>query len=212
MRRNSASAIVAALAVALLPGCANDASRQPPVRGAEPGQRLPLAAEEQLLERHRLVTRGDLRAAPAGSAQRAFYEYWSALENEEWTIAIEYFAPVIQRRLGTQSLVAALRIEAQAPPVKPLIRSVRTARGRQTSVRYYLRRDTGMLRATSMVWRRDGARWHIVYCSTLDESYAQAVQQRAQDEADPRPADAAQRGGARARAAQAAAADAILGR
>jgi len=213
LRRNSASAIVAALAVALLNGCADDDSREPSGRGLEPGQRLPLAAEERLLERHRLVTRADVRGARPGSAQRAFYEYWSALENEEWTIALGYFAPVIQQRLGTESLVAALRIEAQAPPVKPLIRSVRTARGGQTSVRYYVRRDNGMLRATSSIWRRGGGRWYIVYGSTLDDSYALAVQQRAQGEDDPGPpTDAAQRAAIRARGAQAAAVDSILGR
>ena len=215
LRRNPATAIVAALAAALLAGCAENSGRAPAARGTDPGQRLPLTAEEQLVQRRQLVTAQDLRAARAGSVQRAFYEYWSALDNEEWTIALEYFDDVIQRRLDTASLVTALQIEAQAPPVKPLIRTVRTGRGGQTSVRYYVRRANGTLRATSMTWRRDARRWHIVYCSTLDDSYALAVQQRVQAREDPPsspPSDAAQRDAARARGAQAAAIDAILGR
>ncbi len=209
LRRISATAIVAALAAAVLASCANDSSRTDPAPGTDSGQRLPLAAEEQRLEQRRLVTDEELRAARPGSVQRAFYEYWSAIENEEWTIAFGYFDPVIQRGLETGSLVPALRIEAQAPPVKPLIRRVRTGRGGQTSVRYYVRRADGTLRATSMIWRHAHGRWTIAYCSTLDDSYAQAVQQRAQDAAQP--SDTAQRAAARARDAQAAAIDAILG-
>jgi hypothetical protein len=215
LRRDPATAIVAAIAAALLGGCAGDSGRAPAARGADSGQRLPLTAEEQIVRRRQLVSAQDLRAAPAGSVRRAFYEYWSALENEEWTIALEYFADAIGRRLDTASFVAALRIEAQAPPVKPIIRSVRTARGGQTSIRYYVRRDTGMLRATSMTWRREARRWHIVYGSTLDDSYALAVQQRVEAAEGPPagpPSDAAQRAAARARGAQAAAVDAVLDR
>ena len=208
LRRNPATALVAALAAAALASCGSDAGGTTTAPGADAGPRLPLPAEEELLQRRRLVTGTELRAAPAASVQRAFYEYWSALENEEWPIALRYFAPAIQRGLETEPFVAALRIELQAPPVKPLIRSVRTARGGQTSVRYYLRQATGALRATSMIWRREGRRWHIVYCSTLDESYARAVQEQAQDGDGPA---AAQRAAARARGAQAAAVGATLG-
>lgn len=171
-----------------------------------PERRLPLEAEEKLAEQRRLVSAADLRRAQPGSVRRAFYDYWSALENEEWTIALDYFTPEARRRLKPQRLVAALRLEAQTLPVKPLIRRIRPARADQTSVRYFLRRADGQLRATSMIWRRRAGRWYIAYSSTLDESYATAVQQEIQASIAPAaqsPSEAALRAAALARRAQA---------
>jgi hypothetical protein len=138
-------------------------------------RQLPLPEEEKLLERQ-LVTRSQIDGAPRASARRAFYEYWSALEHEEWTVVLSYFPGATQRTLGVATLLAALRIEAtNNHPVLPLVRDVRTERDQTTSVRYYVRRGDGTLRATSLIWRRDPGGWYIAYSPTLSDSYTVAV-------------------------------------
>ena len=202
--------IAATFAVALVVGSCGGGSSAQNGSGTQTAaeQQVPLAAEEQRLEDRRLVTAEDLQAAAEGSVRRAFYDYWSAIENEEWSIALDYFPSEIRDRLRPETLVEALRIEAQTPIVKPLIRAIRTARGDQTSIRYLVRRGDGKLRPTSMTWRQRGGRWYIVYCSTLDDSYSSAVQLATQGQIDPTaktPSKEALRAGARARRAQAAA-------
>jgi hypothetical protein len=211
LARNPAIAIVAVLAVAAsLSACGAGAGDASTSTASDPGQPLPLAAEEKRLQEHRLVSSGEFAKTRPGSVQRAFYDYWSALENEEWTIALDYYLPEVQRRLRPDALIAALRVEAQSLPVKPLIRSSRAARADQTSIRYFLRRADGKLRSTSMIWRARGGRWYILYSSTLDDSYGYAAQQLAQAAAgDPAASQASKQAlaaAARASRAQAAAA------
>jgi hypothetical protein len=177
--------LAAFAACAALASCGGGATPDAATTPAGGGRTLPLAAEEQRAVQRRLVGTADVRNTKAGSVQRAFLEYWSAIENEEWPIALTYFLPSIQRALKPARLMSALHNEAQQPPVKPLIRSVRTARGGQTSVRYFVRRADGRLRATSMIWRHAGDLWFIVYSSTLDDSYRAAVQAVVQGEVDP---------------------------
>lgn len=206
---NLASIAVAALAAgAVLASCGGGGDNGGAATPTTADRRLPLAAEEKLAEARRVVSTEDLRRARPGSLQRAFYDYWSALENEEWTIAIDYFPPETRRRLQTDRLIAALRLEAQTLPVKPLIRRVRPARADQTSVRYFIRQSDGRLRATSMTWRQRTGRWYIAYSSTLDDSYSAAVQQEVQSRSDPgaqRASPEALRAAAAARRAQAGA-------
>ncbi|HEX8156207.1 MAG TPA: hypothetical protein VF526_02375 [Solirubrobacteraceae bacterium] len=208
MALNSAKTIVAGLALTIaLASCGKSSDQTDAGTKAQPERRLPLAAEEKRLEERRAVTAGDLRRVPTGSVQRAFYEYWSAMENEEWSVALDYFPPATRRRLKPGLLVVALRIETQTPLVKPLIRSVRRTGPNQASVRYYVRRTNGSLRPTSMTWRRSGGRWYIAYCSTLDDSYSSAVQEEVQTTIDPKaktPSKEALRAAAEARRAQAA--------
>lgn len=169
--------------------------------------RLPLAAEEQRLEEQRQVRSGELERTPRGSVQRAFLGYVSALENEEWPVALAYYPRLTQHRLGPEMLVQALRREGANALVRPLVRAIRTARGGQTIIRYYLRRADGTLRPTSMAWRKRDGRWYIDYSPTLDDSYSSAVQQAVQDRLDPTattPSKAALSAGRRAARAQAA--------
>jgi hypothetical protein len=190
----------------LLVSCGGDSDNKSAATATTPEHRLPLAAEEKLVEERRVVSNADLQRTRPGSVQRAFYDYWSSLENEEWSIALDYFRPETRRRLQSQRLVAALRIEAQTLPVKPLIRAVRPARADQTSIRYFVRRSDGRLRATSMTWRQRAGRWYIAYSSTLDDSYSSAVQQEVQNRVDPgarRASAAALRAAAAAQRAQA---------
>lgn len=205
---NSALATMAAFAAAVMIASCGGGSDGAGAAATTPERRLPLEAEERRLEERRLVSSRDLREARRGSVQRAFYDYWSALENEEWSVALDYFPSETQRRLKRDTLVAALRVEAQTPLVKPLIRGVRPARADQTSVRFFVRRSTGELRPTSMSWRLRGGRWYIAYSSTLDDSYSTAVQQEVQANSAPgssRVSDRARQAGVRALRAQAAA-------
>lgn len=180
--RNAATSV---LAIALGPcgGGSNAATRTSTVQHE---RRLPLAVEENRLERG-LVRPGDLLKARPGSVQRVLLEYWAALQNEEWTIALDYYPEQTQKRLGRGPLIAALHLEGATSTavVKPLIRATRPARGNQTSIRYYIRRPDGTLRPTSIIWRRQGGRWYVAYSATLDDSYSSAVQQMVQDRIDP---------------------------
>lgn len=208
--RNLAIAIVAVLAAATaITACGGGSGSASTSARTGPGERLPLGAEETRVEQQRLVTDNTLLEARPGSAERAFYGYWSALENEEWSIAIDYYPRDVQLRLKPDALVVALRIEAQSPPLKPLIRSVRAARDNQTSIRYFLRGSNGKLRSTSITLRSRAGRWYIAYSSTLDDSYGAAAQLLVQSLSDPRARVASKQAlaaGARARRAQAAAA------
>lgn len=200
--------IAAALCAFALGSCGSSPPDSAPDTATAPGQRLPLATEEKRLQQRRLVSSSDLRGARPGTVQRAFYDYWSSLENEEWTIALDYYPLETQRLLKPSSLISALRYEAQSLPVKPLIRGVRNARADQTSVRYLLRRGDGTLRPTSMIWVKRDGRWYIRYSSTLDDSYASAAQQLAQSASDPNgaaPSKQALAAAARASRAQASA-------
>lgn len=199
-------AVVLVAAATALASCGGSDAAGSAATATTPERRLPLEAEEKLAEARQLVSEEDLRRAQPGSVRRAFYDYWSALENEEWTIALDYFTPQARRRLQPDRLVAALRLEAETLPVKPLIRRIRPARADQTSVRYFIRRADGRLRATSTIWRRRDTRWYIAYSSTLDESYAAVVQQEIQASVAPGaqgPSEAALRAAALARRAQA---------
>lgn len=200
--------IAAALCAFALGSCGSSPPDSAPDTATAPGQRLPLATEEKRLQQRRLVSSSDLRGARPGTVQRAFYDYWSSLENEEWTIALDYYPLETQRLLKPPSLISALRYEAQSLPVKPLIRGVRNARADQTSVRYLLRRGDGTLRPTSMIWVKRDGRWYIRYSSTLDDSYASAARQLAQSASDPNgaaPSKQALAAAARASRAQASA-------
>ena len=196
-------------AAALLVSCGGGSETKSAATATTPERRLPLAAEEKLVEERRIVSSADLQRTRPGSVQRAFYDYWSALENEEWSIALDYFPAETQRRLQSRRLVAALRIEAHTLPLKPLIRRVRAARANQTSIRYFVRRSDGRLRSTSMTWRQRAGRWYIVYSSTLDDSYAAAVQQEVQSRVDPRARQASAAALRAAAAAQRAQADTL---
>ena len=201
------TATVIAVAIGLA-SCGKNAPVTDTVKQADRERRLPLAAEEKRLEERRLVSRDDLRKVPRRSVQHAFYEYWSALENEEWSVALHFYPRETQRRLKPATLVVALRIETQTPLVKPLIRSARKTGGNEASIRYYVRRGDGALRPTSMIWHRRRGRWYIAYCSTLDDSYSAAVQQAVQSTIDPTaktPSKQALRAAEKARRAQAAA-------
>lgn len=206
--RSPAISTVAASALAIALGsCGGGPSAATRTSTLQHERRLPLAAEENRLARE-LVRPGDLLTARPNSVQRAFLEYWSALQNEEWTIALAYYPEQTQKRLGRGPLIAALQFEGATSTavVKPLIRATHPARGNQTSVRYYLRRPDGTLRPTSITWRRQGGRWYIAYSATLDASYSSAVQQMVQDRIDPTastPSKEAIRAGRRARRAQA---------
>lgn len=145
----------------------------------------PLVAEDRQVESH-LVSEADVARAPAGSARRAFLEYWNAISFEDWATAVRYLDVSVRKELKPGYLVDALRTQGkEGMPVKPLIRTIIQRRG-NTSIRYYVRTDQGQLRPTSSTWRRrkDG-RWFLVYSAALDESYGSAVQLSVQNETDP---------------------------
>jgi len=145
----------------------------------------PLIAEDRQVE-SRLVSEGDVAKAPAGSARRAFLEYWNAISFEDWATAVRYLDVSVRKQLKPGYLVDALRTQGkEGMPVKPLIRTIIQRRG-NTSIRYYVRTDQGQLRPTSSTWRqRKDGRWFLVYSAALDESYGSAVQLSVQNEIDP---------------------------
>ena len=183
-------------------GGASDADR---ALQEQTDEQRPLAAEDRLVER-KLVSALDIRREAPGSVRRAFLEYWSAIEYQEWGVAVAFMSEEIRRALEPEYLVAALRAEGESNlPVRPPIRRVVTTRGLAT-VRYFVRASDGALRPTSISWSRRNGQWYVVYGATLDASYSAAVQQAVQNETDPTastPSDEAVRAGARALGAQA---------
>jgi hypothetical protein len=179
-----ATALVVALALAT-GSCGGSSTNDD---GATPdnaaSEQRPLASEDKLVQQ-KLVTADDVARFEEGSVERAFADYWSAISNEEWSVAVDFYSTKVRRVLQAQYLVPALRIEGQNNvPVKPLIRGVNTSRGHVT-VRFFVRTATGRLRPTSMAWERREGLWYIAYSSTLDDSYGAAVQQAVQSDVAP---------------------------
>ena len=120
-------------------GGASDADR---ALQEQTDEQRPLAAEDRLVER-KLVSALDIRREAPGSVRRAFLEYWSAIEYQEWGVAVAFMSEEIRRALEPEYLVAALRAEGESNlPVRPPIRRVVTTRGLAT-VRYFVRASDG---------------------------------------------------------------------
>lgn len=184
MSRTPRMALIAGLAALFttVSGCGQATDGDRVLSGATDNK--PLSGEDQLIER-KLVTDKDAREAPAGSAERAFLEYWTAVSFEDWATAVRYVDTSLRRILDVNYLVEALRIEGQNNvPVKPIIRDAARTRG-SVSIRYLIRTSDGRLRPTSSSWEQRNGVWYMVYSSTLDDSYAAAVQQAVQNDVDP---------------------------
>jgi hypothetical protein len=135
-------------------------------------------------EPERLVSQRDLRKTTVGSPQRAFLSYWSHLQHESWSLALNYFEPELAAALGEADLVEGFKIRSSYfRSVKPILySSVRL--GDEVVVRYRLRGlDTEV--PVSISWRRSGGRWRIHYDPQLDAMLQSSVQTRIQNELDP---------------------------
>jgi hypothetical protein len=201
------SALVALVAIAGT-GCGSSAKKAEAekVIAARDGETKPLEAEERFVERTRVADQ-DVADFKAGTPQRAFAEYWRAVDLEDYGTAVLFLSDRLRRQLDAQYLPIAFANERQNDhPLKPLVRGVRTVRG-QTTLAYYTRAADGKLRPTSVSMERDGGQWYISFSPTLGESYGAAVQQAVQADIDP----SARTAGRRAQAAGSSAARAANG-
>jgi len=132
-----------------------------------------------------VLTAKDLAHYKAGSVERAFSEYWSALQFEAWRTAASYYEPTLRTYIGDDLLLPAL--EGQAGIFlsnRPVISQVEHLNG-ETLVKYILR-DTGKNETTrSMAWRRVQGKWRIVYDAFLDRALAESRQLEVQAQVDP---------------------------
>src|SRR4051812_34627134 len=92
-----------------LPGCGGGGDDN---KAASTQRTAPLAAEERFVNPDR-VTPAQIRKAPPGSVQRAFLQYWSALDYEDWRTAIAFFSPTLRSASDARYLPETLRGEAQ---------------------------------------------------------------------------------------------------
>ncbi len=173
--------------------------------GSSPAQSSQASSPSNLLKA------SELKKYPAGSVERSFLEYWSALQFQSWGDAAAYFDPTFRDFVGTTSIIAAKKLDASVFPLtKPQI--VRVKRGdTETTIYYSLRRTDGTNELASISWRRVGGNWLIVYDSRLDPELNQLARDQvelekngatASDPSQP-PPPAAVRAGERAAQTQA---------
>ena len=135
----------------------------------------------------------------AGSVERAFAEYWAALQFQAWPAAIGSYAPTLRQQLGGEARLAET-LKAQASyfrTAKPRVLRSTSDRG-LTTVQYVIADSQGAEVPRSVMFRRAGNQWEIVYDSFLDQALASYVQARTQAEIDPtadEPSTRAQRAG-----------------
>lgn len=135
------------------------------------------------------------------SAERAFLDYWEALQFQDLATAVGFHELVVRKAIGEEDLIGTLRSQASLyRATKPGIVEA-SADGDLTSIRYLLQDLSGSQAPHTVVWRRQGDEWRLLYSSFLGDSLIAVVQARTQAEIDPSaqtPSDEAQEAGAAA--------------
>ena len=120
----------------------------------------------------------ELSRHPRGSVERAFYEYWSALQFRSWADAATYYDPAFRDFVGTSALIGAKKLEAGSYAVlKPDVVRLKESPG-EVTVYYALRLADGTKELDSITWREDDGNWRIIYDSRLDAELAQSAQNK----------------------------------
>ena len=175
MRRRAATAGMVAGVAAVLAACGGSASQ---TTGSNPDDVL----KSNPAVKRVLVTPAQISRYPAGSVQRAFFEYWSTLQFQSWLEAVDFYTPGLRRTIGTARLVEGLKVGAPFfRGTRPLLIFV-TRRGGQAIVRYVIRDPTFGVVPRSISFRRVRGRWEIVFDSALDALLQTSARTEAQAE------------------------------
>ncbi len=125
-----------------------------------------------------LVSQSEADRQPAGSAERAFLEYWSDLQYQSWAEVAAYYEPAFRDSVGTAAIIGGKKINGSSyPQLKPAIVRVRD-KGDFTTINYSLVFIDGTKELASVTWRKDGGSWQLVYDSRLDAELKQYAENR----------------------------------
>lgn len=129
-----------------------------------------------------LLRESDISRFPAGSVERAFFEYWSSLQFRSWAEVAAYYDPRFRAFVGTANVIAAKKLNASTYPLlDPKIVRVSNSNG-DTTVSYTLRLPEGTKELDSITWRKENGNWQIIYDSHLDSDLSQLFQNRVEIE------------------------------
>ncbi len=125
-----------------------------------------------------VLSAAEINHYPAGSVERTFLSYWSALQFQTWADVAAYYDPRFRAYLGTAQVISAKKQNSSTfPMLKPEIVSV-TTHGGETAIHYALRFPEGSKEQASISWQKEGGNWQIVYDSRLDAELSQLAQNR----------------------------------
>jgi hypothetical protein len=137
---------------------------------------------EAALAPNNVLSASELSRDPQGSVDRAFDEYWSALQFRSWADAAAYYTPDFRDFVGTAAVIAAKKLEASSYPLlKPSVVRLKESPGEAT-VYYTLRLADGTKELQSITWRESDGNWQIVYDSRLDGELSQSAQNKVEIE------------------------------
>lgn len=180
MRKRSAVLLLTACVAAGVSGCGSSNGSKPESR-----ERDSITAEVRAPARTE-VTAADISRYKDDTASRAFMQFWSALQWQDWIGAIDRYSPGLKRVVGSRNLLGALRSQAVLyRSAKPSIRSESRRRGGLTTVRFSFADQAGARRLSTTTWRREAGRWTLVYDGLLDEALQSWAQIRAQQISNP---------------------------
>lgn len=126
------------------------------------------------------ITDADIgRTAPA-TASRAFTEFWSSLQWQDWPAAVNRYSPGLRRAVGWQRILAAVKYQGSLYRVaKPALERESTRNG-LTTVRYSYVDQVGARNLNTTIWRQENGRWMLVFDGLLDSGLQASAQARVQ--------------------------------
>jgi hypothetical protein len=131
------------------------------------------------------ITGADLNRIKDDTAPRAFLEFWSDLQWQDWVGAVDRYSPGLQRVVGARNLLEALKSQAGVyRGAKPSVRKASQRRG-FTVVRFAFADESGNRRLSSTIWRREAGRWRLVFDGLLDDALRSWAQNRTQQLTSP---------------------------
>jgi hypothetical protein len=153
--------VIACLAlVPALSACGNNSESAPVAAGAN------------------ILTSSELSAHPEGTVERAFLDFWSALQYQSWAEVAAYYSADFRDFVGTARLIDAKTQNASTfPLIKPEI--VGVEEGDQTiTLAYTLRFADGTKERASTTWQRNDGSWEMIYDSRLNPELVQLARNR----------------------------------
>jgi hypothetical protein len=131
------------------------------------------------------ITDADLNRFTDGTAPRAFLEFWSDLQWQDWVGAVDRYSPGLQRVVGARNLLEALKSQADVyRAAKPSVQKASRRRG-FTVVRFALANPSADRQLSSTIWRREAGRWRLVFDGLLDAALRSWAQNRTQQLTSP---------------------------
>jgi hypothetical protein len=127
-----------------------------------------------------LISRAEVEQQPAESAQRAFLEFWGALQFQSWAEMVAYYSPAFRESVGSSAIIAGKKVNASAYPLlKPKIVNVKSKNGLET-IKYTVQFIDGSQELASISWRKRLGNWEIVFDSRLEPELTQAAENEAE--------------------------------